>query len=173
MFCAVVAAFAQGGGVPIDGIVAVIGKSVILRSDLEKHFNDYTAQFKTVENPDEIYCSILENLVYTKLMVNQAEIDSIEITDEEIDYRINMRMSYFLQQTGGDVKYIENYFNKPMSEIKKDMRELLDAGEPVETRCRFCGKSYVFTMDELREAREEAKAGKTAGENDEAETPEA
>ena len=125
LFCAVVAAFAQGGGVPIDGIVAVIGKSVILRSDLEKHFNDYTAQFKTVENPDEIYCSILENLVYTKLMVNQAEIDSIEITDEEIDYRINMRMSYFLQQTGGDVKYIENYFNKPMSEIKKDMRELM------------------------------------------------
>ena len=125
LFCAVVAAFAQGGGVPIDGIVAVIGKSVILRSDLEKHFNDYTAQFKTVENPDEIYCSILENLVYTKLMVNQAELDSIEITDEEIDYRINMRMSYFLQQTGGDVKYIENYFNKPMSEIKKDMRELM------------------------------------------------
>lgn len=112
-------------GTPIDGIVAVIGKSIIMRSDLEKHYKDYTAQFRTVEDPDEIYCTVLENLVFNKLMVNQAEIDSIEVTDEEVDYRLNSKISYFLQQTGGDVKYIENYFNKPMSEIKKDMREMM------------------------------------------------
>lgn len=116
---------AQGGGVSIDGIVAVIGKSIIMRSDLEKHYKDYTAQFRTVEDPDEIYCSLLENLVFNKLMVNQAELDSIEITDEEVDYRLNSRIQYFLQQTGGDVKFIENYFNKPMAEIKKEMREMM------------------------------------------------
>ena len=115
----------QNGGTSIDGIVAVIGKSIIMRSDLEKHFMDYKAQFKTIENPDEVYCSILENLVFNKLMVNQAELDSIEVTDEEVDYRLNTRIQYFLQQTGGDVKYIENYFNKSMSEIKKDMREMM------------------------------------------------
>jgi len=117
--------YAQGGGTPIDGIIAVIGKSIIMRSDLEKHFNDYKMQYKTVEDPDEIYCSILENLVYNKLMVNQAELDSIEVSDEEVDYRLNARISYFLQQTGGDVKYIENYFNKSMTEIKKEMREMM------------------------------------------------
>jgi peptidyl-prolyl cis-trans isomerase SurA len=115
----------SGGGVSIDGIVAVIGKSIIMRSDLEKHYKDYTAQYRTVENPDEIYCSILENLVFNKLMVNQAELDSIEVTDEEVDYRLNSRIQYFLQQTGGDVKFIENYFNKSMAEIKKDMREMM------------------------------------------------
>ena len=116
---------AQGGGVSIDGIIAVIGKSIIMRSDLEKHYKDYTAQFRTVEDPDEIYCTLLENLVFNKLMVNQAELDSIEITDEEVDYRLNSRIQYFLQQTGGDVKFIENYFNKPMAEIKKEMREMM------------------------------------------------
>ena len=115
----------QNGGTPIDGIVAVIGKSIIMRSDLEKHFMDYKAQFKTIEDPDEVYCSILENLIFNKLMVNQAELDSIEVTDEEVDYRLNTRIQYFLQQTGGDVKYIENYFNKSMAEIKKDMREMM------------------------------------------------
>ena len=117
--------FAQGGSTSIDGIVAVIGKSVILRSDLEKHFNDYKMQFKTIEDPDEVYCTILENLVYNKLMVNQAELDSIEVSDEEVDYRLNTRIQYFLQQTGGDVKYIENYFNKSMADIKKEMREMM------------------------------------------------
>lgn len=115
----------QNEGTSIDGIVAVIGKSIIMRSDLEKHFIDYKAQFKTVEDPDEVYCSILENLIFNKLMVNQAELDSIEVTDEEVDYRLNTRIQYFLQQTGGDVKYIENYFNKSMAEIKKDMREMM------------------------------------------------
>ena len=88
----------QNGGTSIDGIVAVVGKSIIMRSDLEKHFIDYKAQFKTVEDPDEVYCSILENLVFNKLMVNQAELDSIEISDEEVDYRLNTRIQYFLQQ---------------------------------------------------------------------------
>ena len=103
----------------------MIGKSIIMRSDLEKHFIDYKTQFKTIEDPDEVYCSILENLIFNKLMVNQAELDSIEVTDEEVDYRLNTRIQYFLQQTGGDVKYIENYFNKSMAEIKKDMREMM------------------------------------------------
>lgn len=125
MMGALICGYAQGGGTSIDGIVAVIGKSIIMRSDLEKHYKDYTAQFKTVENPDEIYCTILENLVYNKLMVHQADVDSIEVTDEEVDYRLNTRIQYFLQQTGGDVKYIENYFNKSMDEIKKDMREMM------------------------------------------------
>ena len=115
----------QNGGTSIDGIVAVIGKSIIMRSDLEKHFIDYKAQFKTIEDPDEVYCNILENLVFNKLMVNQAELDSIEVSDEEVDYRLNTRIQYFLQQTGGDIKYIENYFHKSMAEIKKDMREMM------------------------------------------------
>ncbi|MBQ4441504.1 MAG: peptidylprolyl isomerase [Bacteroidales bacterium] len=115
----------QGGGVPVDGIIAVIGKEIIMQSDLEKHYIDYASQFKTVEDPFETKCFILETLVFNKLMVNQADLDSIEVSDEEVDYRINTRMAYFLQQVGGDEKYIENYFHKPMSQIKKEMREMM------------------------------------------------
>lgn len=122
--CAIVM-FAQGGGTSVDGIVAVIGKEIIMQSDLEKHYLDYTAQFNTVEDPRDTKCYILETLMFNKLMVNQAELDSIEITDEEVDYRINARMSYFLQQVGGNEKYIEEYFHKSMAEIKKDMKEMM------------------------------------------------
>ncbi|MBR4136678.1 MAG: peptidylprolyl isomerase [Bacteroidales bacterium] len=119
------AVWAQGGGTPVDGIVAVVGREVILQSDLEKHYLDYKSQYRNIDNPEEIYCQILENLVYNKLMVHQADLDSIEVTDEEVEYRLNSKISYFLQQVGGDVKYIENYFKKPMSEIKKEMREMM------------------------------------------------
>lgn len=119
-----IALFAQGG-VPVDGIIAVIGKGIIMQSDLEKHYIDYTAQFKTIEDPSETKCSILETLIFNKLMVDQAELDSIVITDEEVDYRLNSRMSYFLQQVGGDPKVIENYYHKPLADIKKEMREMM------------------------------------------------
>ncbi len=122
---AFLSANAQGGGTPIDGIVAVVGKEVILQSDLEKHFIDYKSQYRNIDNPEEVYCQILENLMYNKLLLHQAELDSIEVTDEEVEYRLNSKISYFLQQVGGDVKYIENYFKKPMSEIKKEMREMM------------------------------------------------
>lgn len=116
--------FAQNG-TPVDGIVAVIGKEIIMQSDLEKHYLDYTAQFKTVEDPYDTKCYILETLMSNKLMVNQAELDSIEITDEEVDYRLNAKLSYFLQQVGGNTRYIEEYFHKSMAEIKKEMREMM------------------------------------------------
>jgi peptidyl-prolyl cis-trans isomerase SurA len=120
-----VSVLAQGGGIPVDGIVAVIGKEIIMQSDLEKHYLDYTAQFNTVEDPEETRCYILETLMFNKLMVNQAELDSIEVTDEEVDYLVNSRLSYFLQQVGGNTKYIEEYFHKPISEIKKDLKEMM------------------------------------------------
>lgn len=120
-----IAVFAQNKGIPVDGIVAVVGKDIIMQSELEKHYLDYTSQYKTVEDPYETRCYILETLMFNKLMVNQAELDSIEVSDEEVDYRLNSRISYFLQQVGGNQKIIEEYYHKPMSEIKKDMREMM------------------------------------------------
>ncbi len=39
-----------------------------------------------------------------------------------------------------------------------DMEELRGTGEPIETNCRFCGKKYVFELDEIDEARKEARS---------------
>ncbi|MBQ4192848.1 MAG: Hsp33 family molecular chaperone HslO [Clostridia bacterium] len=64
-----------------------------------------------------------------------------------------------------DIEYLcpcerDRYLRALISLNEHDMQELYDAGEPVETRCQFCGKKYVFELDELRAAREAAKARK-------------
>lgn len=46
----------------------------------------------------------------------------------------------------------ERYKTALLSLNEKDMQELLDAGEPIETNCRFCGKKYTFDVEEIREA---------------------
>ncbi|MDR1113051.1 MAG: peptidylprolyl isomerase [Bacteroidales bacterium] len=109
----------------VDGIVAVVGKEIILKSDLEKAYLDYTKQFMVTDDDDDIRCTILERLLFNKLMVNQAFLDSVDVTDQMVDDRIDMQIAYFLQQVGGDTKQIEQYYNKSMSEIKRDMREII------------------------------------------------
>ena len=52
----------------------------------------------------------------------------------------------------------ERYKNALLSLNEKDMQELLDAGEPIETNCRFCGKKYTFEVAEIREALGNKKA---------------
>lgn len=51
----------------------------------------------------------------------------------------------------------DRYLRALVSLNETDMQELRDAGEPVETNCRFCGKKYVFELDEIDKARAEAK----------------
>ncbi|MBO7364835.1 MAG: Hsp33 family molecular chaperone HslO [Lachnospiraceae bacterium] len=41
---------------------------------------------------------------------------------------------------------------------KRDLREMIDDGEPVEAVCHFCGKKYVFSTEELREMAGEGHA---------------
>ena len=109
----------------IDKIIAHIGKEIILLSDLEKAYADYATQFAVQDDDEDEKCTVFEHLVYTKLMLHQADIDSVVITDQQVEDAINRRMSQYLQYVGGDARKIEQYFGKNMAEIKKDMREIV------------------------------------------------
>lgn len=116
---------AQPNGISVDGIIAVVGKEIILRSDLQTAYQRETEQYGVVENPDELYCDILKNLIIEELFIHQADLDSIMVSDAEIEYRINANINYLVQQVGGDPSVIEKYYNKKMDEIKKDLREMM------------------------------------------------
>jgi len=107
----------------IDGIIATIGKEIILLSDLEKAYADYAAQFAVKDDDDFEKCAVFEHLVFTKLMLHQADVDSVVVTDQQVEAAINYRMNYFLQLAGGDARVIEKHFGKTILEIRKDLRE--------------------------------------------------
>ena len=107
----------------IDAIIAIIGKEIILQSDLEKAYAEYTASFTVKDEDEDEKCAVFEHLIFTKLMLHQADVDSIVVTDQQVEAAINWRMSQFLQYVGGDARQIEKHFGKSIAEIKKDMRE--------------------------------------------------
>jgi len=106
----------------IDQIIGVVGDKRVLFSDVEKEYYQLLAQ--GYKGADDIRCRIFENLLSQKLFLNQAEIDSIEVTDVEVDLQLDQRLNYFINQIGSEEK-LEEYFSKSILEIKEDMRDAI------------------------------------------------
>lgn len=118
-------ASAQGSKVQtIDKVAAVVGKNIILQSDIESQYVQYRMQGIYDGDGDNIRCAILEELMFQKLMLNQAEMDSLNVTDNEVETEMNRRISELIGRAGSQEK-LESIFNKTMSEIKDELRRLV------------------------------------------------
>ncbi|MBU1370272.1 MAG: peptidylprolyl isomerase [Bacteroidetes bacterium] len=108
----------------IDQVAAVVGKHVILQSDIENQYIQYRLQRGISGSAESIRCQILEDLLFQKLMLNQAEIDSITVTDEQINQEMERRLRYFIDELGSQEK-LEAYYNKSINDIKNELRRLV------------------------------------------------
>jgi peptidyl-prolyl cis-trans isomerase SurA len=107
----------------VDQIVAVIGSNVILKSDIEAVYLQDQAQGITSDG--DMKCEILENLLIEKLMVAEAELDTlIIVTDNQINQQLDMRIQYFIQHLGSE-KEVENYFKKPIVQLKSELKDVI------------------------------------------------
>jgi peptidyl-prolyl cis-trans isomerase SurA len=73
---------------------------------------------------DELRCEEFQKLLISKLFVDQARIDSIQVTDDQVEGDLNMRINDAIRQVGSE-KALESYFNKSMVEIRRDIRKAL------------------------------------------------
>lgn len=111
----------------IDKVVAVVGKNIILQSDVENQYMQYRLQGGAQGTGTAVRCEILEDLMFQKLMLNQAEMDSLTVTDDEVEAEMSRRISYFISQLGSQEK-MESYFNKTLTEIKDELRRAVKDG---------------------------------------------
>ena len=108
----------------IDQVVAVVGKSIVLESDIQNQFLNARMQGKIRGAASEMRCSILEDILYQKLMVTQAEVDSLVVNDLQVEGELDRRLGSFIQQFGSQEK-LEQYYGKTISEIKQELREVV------------------------------------------------
>lgn len=104
----------------VDEVVAVLGDKKILYSDIQKNLLQLQESGEKIDSKTP--CIILEQLLVQKLLVNQAEVDSIEITESQVENELQQRMQYFINMWGSQEK-LESYWGKSIIEIKKDTRE--------------------------------------------------
>ncbi len=107
----------------IDQVVAVVGNNHILQSDVENMYMQYKAEGIEPGRPD-FKCGILEELLTQNLLLNQARIDSIEVSESSVEMQLNARLQFFIDQIGSQER-LEEYFNKSVLEIKRDFRDII------------------------------------------------
>ena len=106
----------------IDKVVAVVGKNIILQSDIENQYIQYRMQGMAEGTGQEVRARILEDLLLQKLMLNQAEMDSINVTDEDVERQMDQKLQYFISRFGSKEK-MEAQFGKTLTEIKEELRK--------------------------------------------------
>ena len=108
----------------IDQIVAVVGKNIILESQLEAIYLQYREMGNIQGTSSSVKCYFLDSLIYENIFLNQAELDSIMVSDEEVEQRIEQRLNQFIQYFGSKEKLEETY-GKTIIEIKEELREVV------------------------------------------------
>ena len=115
------AAVAQEEGPVIDKVAAKVDNYIILKSEIEYAYLDLSAR-GALRGPDP-KCQVLQTLITQKMLLAVAEIDSVEVSDIQVDAELNNRMQYFIAQTGGDVAALEEFYGKSIDQIKAEMRD--------------------------------------------------
>lgn len=124
VFCLTNYAVAQPtSGQSLDKIIAVVGKEIILQSDLEARIAMYQQQTKQTAPPDaELRAKIFDAIINEKLIITKAIEDSVQVADEEITQRIDYTIRNLVQSYGSE-KRVEELYGTTIGKLRKDARE--------------------------------------------------
>ena len=103
-----------------DKIIAVVGDRIILHSDVKNSLADISRQGGAV--PPDAECLITEQAIVSKVLMLQAEKDSLPVTDEDVEAELDQRVRYYITQLGSK-ETLEEYAGKTVYQIKDDARE--------------------------------------------------
>ena len=108
-------------GFVADKIIAKVDNYIVLRSELEGTYQNYLANGGAAS--EEAKCGLFSQLVINKLLVAKAEIDSIIVTDLEVDNNTDQRMNMILQNSGNSPEQLERTYGKSLEQIKLELRD--------------------------------------------------
>ncbi|MDG1297457.1 MAG: peptidylprolyl isomerase [Saprospiraceae bacterium] len=119
------ASFANAQSQVIDKVIGTVGGEYILLSDVLEQKAKLEAQQGTL--PENIDCILVEGEISRKLLINQAKLDSLLITEDEIQTQLNTRVDQILTYMNGDEQQFEDYYGQSVSEFKVLFREDIES----------------------------------------------
>jgi peptidyl-prolyl cis-trans isomerase SurA len=138
----------EDGGFVIDKIIAKVDNYIVLKSELDRAYQDYVSNGG---NPSsEARCQYLALLLRNKLMMAKAEIDSVVVSDSEVDANTQRRMDMILSQYGGSPVDLENKFGKTLEQIRLELRDQIREQMVVNEMQQHITKDLTVTPAETR-----------------------
>jgi peptidyl-prolyl cis-trans isomerase SurA len=131
----------------VDEVIWVVGDEAILKSDVEAMRLE--AQQEGLHWSGDPDCSIPEQIAVQKLYLNQAIIDSVEVTEAEISQNVEQYLERMISMIGSREK-LEEYHKKNMSQIRADLRESFRERQMVQGMQHKLVKDIAVSPAEVR-----------------------
>ena len=108
--------------IKVDGVAVVVGQNIVLDSDIDKFKKEL--QQRIEGKIDITDCEMLEELMTQKLIAHHAVVDSIVVTEAEVNSEVERNISYFTQQLGSMEKVIEMYGFNDEEDLRKELYDI-------------------------------------------------
>jgi peptidyl-prolyl cis-trans isomerase SurA len=105
----------------MDKVVAKVGDEYVLLSEVEEQYSSAKEQRPNL--PANYKCSVVDQILVNKLLVNQAKIDSLYPKEEEIETQLNSRFERILEYMNGNVDQFVSYYGQSPEAMKLQMRD--------------------------------------------------
>ena len=112
--------------VMLDKVVAVVGNSSILYSDLEDYASRMAEQRRQqgYTSDREPLNEAMEALLLQKLLYQQAQIDSVDVDLGGIQSRAEEQLQTMIERSGS-IRELEQQYHMPVYNIREELRQLL------------------------------------------------
>ncbi len=105
-----------------DKILAVVGRNrIVLQSELEQNITQMQQQ-NPVEFTDSMKCQMLQQIIMQKMFVEQAERDSLLVSDEDVESNIDNKLRYYTRMYGSREK-LEEAAGKTIYQLKDEQKD--------------------------------------------------
>ena len=132
----------------IDGVAVVVGKNIVLNSDIEKLKKEFELQSEGKINVSN--CEMLEELMNRKLLAHHAIIDSVSVPQGEIDNRVNRSIAFFVNEYGSEEKAVKAYGFNDLEDLRKELEKVQKENILVEKEQQQVTESVDVTPEEVR-----------------------
>ncbi len=111
----------------VDGIAAVVGDEIILKSEVDQFAQTQALRMRIdPSRSPSMYQSIwrktLNTMIDQKILLDRAELDSIEVSEKEVEQALNQQIDAIIQRVGSREK-AEEIIGYPLSRLRRNYRE--------------------------------------------------
>jgi len=123
----------QNQDMPIDGIAAIVGENIILKSDVSQVVGMTALQrgldvSKDTAILEKLQGDVLGSLIDQKVILEMAKLDSIEVAEKDVERALEQQIETFIMRAGTE-KMAETMLGQSLNDFRReywyDMRDRL------------------------------------------------
>ena len=132
----------------IDGVATVVGDNIVLDSEIDAFKQELIQQSGgQIEISD---CEMLEQIMNRKLLAHHAVIDSIAVSEGEIEQQVQRKTDYFINQLGSEDKMLELYGFENMKELRDELYRVEKEGLLIQKMQQQLTSDIDITPEEVK-----------------------